>query len=65
VSKELDLDEAISEQLMETALIDERFDSSQVPGRFLAEELGGELKPSFERKLRSLGEKAAGSPKTE
>lgn len=65
VSKELDLDEAISEQLMETALINERFDLSQVPDRFLAEELGGELKPSFGRKLRSLVEKAAGFPKTE
>ena len=50
---------------METALINERFDLSQVPDRFLAEELGGELKPSFGRKLRSLVEKAAGSPKTE
>ena len=60
----MDLDEAISEQVMEAAFAHDKFDWHQVPGCFLAEELGGKLKPSFGKKLRLLVQKVAGRPKT-
>ena len=56
--------EAVSEQAMEAAFAHDKFDWYQVPGCFLAEELGGNLKPSFGKKLRLLVQKVAGRPKT-